>query len=213
MNRKVLAIPFALAFFLPCSDIYAIEYPKLKSIRELQFDGLQRQTLDYSCGAAALTILLNRYFGDSLTEHQILADIIHRLPEDKLLERTYEGFSMLDLKSAAENLGYSADGVILPREAVLALDGPVIILLRREKLNHFVVLKGVSQGRAFLADPARGNMRIPLYELYKEWQGETLIVGREAFGLPDRHGMNIPKGMDVAPESQTTRTLQHLPIR
>ncbi len=174
--------------------------------------GIERQTLDYSCGAAALALLLSHYFEDPITEGQILADIVLRLPDTAMFERTLEGFSMLDLKMTAENLGYTADGVLLPAESVYALKGPVIILLRRSKLNHFVVLKGVGQGRAFLADPARGHLRLPLFQLFQEWQGEALIVGREGFGVPTQHNLNIPGSRYISPETDAVRTLQRIPI-
>lgn len=183
---------------------------KLKHVNELKMEGIHRQTLDYSCGAASLSILLQRYFSDDHQEEEILADITFRLSPEEIQDRITEGFSMLDLKKAAERLGYSADGVILDRNAISALQGPVIILLRRKKINHFVVLKGVAGGSAFLADPARGNIRVPLYSLFEEWKGETLIVGRENFGLPTTHGLSTPKGDRAAPERHTVRALQNI---
>ncbi|KPA87886.1 MULTISPECIES: C39 family peptidase [Pseudomonas] len=187
--------------------------PKITSLQQLKFSGIQRQTLDYSCGAASLTILLNQYFSDSIGEQQILSEIIHRLSKEELLDRVRKGFSMLDLKNAAENLGYNAAGVMLPLEAASRLKGPTIILLRRKELNHFVVLKGVSQGKAFLADPARGNLRMPLYELQKQWHGETLIVGRDDVGLIQDHLLALPNTRSLYPESNTVRTLQQLPFK
>ncbi|WP_369683666.1 C39 family peptidase [Pseudomonas gingeri] len=192
------------------SDQAVATGPTLRSMSQLKMQGIQRQTLDYSCGAAALSLLLNRYLDDPVTEAQILADIVLRLPESERLERVTDGFSMLDLKSVAENLGYTADGVLLPPQAVHALKGPVIILLRRKQLNHFVVLKGVGQGRAFLADPARGHLRMPLHQLLREWQGETLMVSREGFGLPDQHPLGIPARHYLSPETDTVRILQGL---
>ena len=47
-----------------------------------------------------------------------------------------EGFSMLDLKNTSQRLGYLADGVMLPQRAIAALNGPVIILLRKQNANH-----------------------------------------------------------------------------
>ena len=121
-----------------------------------------------------------------------------------------EGFSMLDLKNTSQRLGYLADGVMLPQRAIAALNGPVIILLRKQNANHFVVLKGATQGRAFIADPARGHLRIPLYEFLSQWKGEALIWGRTGFGLPKEHGLSILQG-NAAPERESARALQHSP--
>lgn len=202
---------FCVAQLASCA-LFASEGPRLRSMSYLQMDGLARQTLDYSCGAAALAFLLKNYFDDKWQEREVLADIVFRLSEDELKEKQKVGFSMLDLKQSAERLGYVAEGVVLSMSAALALKGPVIILLRREKSNHFVVLKGIRQGRAFLADPSRGHVRVPAYELFQEWKGEALVLGREGFGLPGQHGLSLPEGWEVAPERDVVRNMQRIPI-
>lgn len=194
------------------SNTYAQEaYFKLTPLSELKMAGIERQTLDYSCGAAALSILLKDYFQDDRDEHTILSDIVYRLSEEERVDRITKGFSMLDLKNTSQRLGYFADGIILPRKSVAAIVDPVIILLKNNELNHFVVLKGVTQGRAFIADPARGHLRMPLFELFSQWGGETLILGRLGFGLPKKHGLSLPQGNSVAPEREVVRTLQQTP--
>lgn len=180
-------------------------------MNQIKMQGIQRQTLDYSCGAAALSLLLKNYFEDDREEEVLLKDITYRLSEEEILDRMVKGFSMLDLKNTAQRLGYIVDGVMLPQEIVTELKGPVIILLRKNDLNHFVVLKKVTQGRAFIADPARGHLRLPLYELFAQWKGEALILGREGFGLPNQHGLSTPKGGAVAPEREVVRALQRIP--
>jgi predicted double-glycine peptidase len=186
-------------------------YFKLKPLNEIRMEGIERQTLDYSCGASALSLLLSKYFEDHRDEQAILMDITFHLTRQEISDRMTDGFSMLDLKNVATRLGYSAEGVMLPQQSVSAIDGPVIILLRRKNLNHFVVLKGVTQGRAFIADPVRGHLRIPLYELFSQWNGETLILGRTGFGLPKEHALSIPVGGGIAPEREVVRALQYAP--
>lgn len=209
--RNILSSIFLIGIVAFNLDISHADV-QVKSIKQLKMQGIERQTLDYSCGAAALSILLKDYFGDSYEEKDILADIIFRLSSDEMTDRIKDGFSMLDLKRVAERLGYDAQGIMLPIEATSKLPGPVIILLRRKTLNHFVVLKGVVDGRAFIADPARGHLRVPLYELQQEWQGETLVIGRDNFGLPSKHDLAIPSGHLIAPENETVRALQHTPL-
>lgn len=206
-----LAIPLLMACPALAAEVF--QPRQLTSLKALKMNGIHRQTLDYSCGAAALAILLGRYFGEALDEAQILADIVYRLSKEEEAERMHEGFSMLDLKQSTERLGYHAAGIMLPIEAAARLEGPVIILLRPNnlKLHHFVVLKGISGGHAFLADPARGHLRMPLFELAEQWHGETLVIGREGFGLPRRHALTPPQGNAVAPEQHVTRTLQQVP--
>lgn len=187
--------------------------PKLKSIKELKLEGIERQTLDYSCGAAALSILLSNYFNDPIQEKDLLSDIIFHLSDENLMKSMAEGFSMLDLKRVAERLGYKADGVRLPKGAASALGGPVIILLRTNKLNHFVVLRGVKEDRAFIIDPSRGHLRMPLRQLYQSWAGEALILSRDDFGLPLMHDLALPDVKSIAPERNTVRALQYSPLK
>lgn len=184
----------------------------LKSMRQLQMQEIERQTLDYSCGAAALAILLRLYFGHPLHEQDVLADIIVRLPKPELADRIKNGFSMLDLKQSAQRMGYAATGVRLNMEQAMRLKGPVIVLLYRDGLKHFVVLKGIVQGRALLADAVRGHVRLPLHELAQQWHGETLVVGREQFGFSSFHALAPAYGNAVAPEQESVRALRHLPL-
>ncbi len=213
MQKKPMSfLFFCLILIIPIDGFTTQEaYFKLKSLKELRMQGIKRQTKDYSCGAAALSILLKNYFEDKHEEQVILSDIVYRLSDKENLERMTEGFSMLDLKKSAQRLGYTADGVLLDQSAITALNGPVIILLRKKELKHFVVLKGATQGRAFIADPSQGHLRISLFELFSQWKGETLIIGREGFGLPKMHGLAIPKGNAAAPERELVRVLQHAP--
>lgn len=173
---------------------------------------IERQTLDYSCGAAALAILLRLYFDHPVEEQDVLADIITRLPKPELADRIKHGFSMLDLKQSAQRMGYDAAGVRLTVEQAMRLKGPVIILLHRGELRHFVVLKDIIQGRVRLADALRGHIRLPLHELSQQWYGETLIVGREHFGLPSSHALAPPSGNTIPAEQETVRALRHLPL-
>jgi len=93
----------------------------------------------------------------------------------------------------------------------LDADGGFSIPIDKKDLNHFVFLKGVAQGRAFIADPAHGHFRMPLYEFFSQWDGETLILGRDGFGLPKEHGLSIPQGGGVASERKVVRALQYAP--
>ncbi len=186
-------------------------YFQIRSLKEIKMNEIQKQTLDYSCGAASLALLLKNYFEDMYNEQSILSDIVFRLSKQEMEQSMIKGFSMLDLKKTAQRLGYIADGVILPQNAVTALKGPVIILLKKSGNNHFVVLKGATQGHAFIADPAHGHLSMPLYELFTQWNGEALILGYSGFTLPKEHRLAIPQGDAVAPERETVRSLQHIP--
>jgi len=206
MHRVTILLIIMMAHLCTIVTVQAIN---IKPVSEIKMSGIERQTKDYSCGAAALSILLTLYFGDSIEEMDILSDIVYRLNKEQTVESMTKGFSMYDLKMAAERLGYMASGIKLSAKSASKLKGPIIILLKDEGFNHFVILKGITQGRAFITDPAKGHYRIQLYDLLKTWEGESLVVGYDGFGLPSFHGLNHPYGADVAPERYTVRTLQN----
>ncbi len=198
--------------FISSSNAFAQKaYFQIRSLKEIQMNEIKKQTLDYSCGAASLALLLKNYFEDIHDEQTILSDIVFRLSKQEMKQCMIKGFSMLDLKKTAQRLGYIANGVILPQKAVTALKGPVIILLKKSENNHFVVLKGAAQGHAFIADPTRGHLRMPLYELFTQWDGEALILGYSGFTLPEKHKLAIPQEDAIAPEREMVRSLQHIP--
>lgn len=212
--KTAIAIALIILFsgYVKAEGIGQSPYFQLRSFKNMQFKNIDKQTMDYSCGAASLAILLSSYFEDKANELTLLEDIICRLSDNEMEVRYREGFSMLDLKRLAERLGYNATGVKLPYSAAAKLRGPIIVLLKKHKLNHFVVLKGARQGRAFIADPVAGHIRMPLRELFAVWDGEALILGRMNFGLPREHGLSIPLGKNVAPEQETIRALRHTPF-
>ncbi len=209
MRRAVQCLLAAAAIFAaPCA--YAGESAKplisVKSMKQMRLEGATLQTLDYSCGPASLVALLHGYFKDyHYGEPQLVDEMLLRMDEKEYATATKEGFSMLNLKQLAERLGYVAHGVKLPITAAEKLKGPIIILLKTEESNHFVVLKGAKAGRAFITDPARGHLRVPLWELARQWNGESLIIGRKDVGLPTAHVFSLPTNNSFAPEEESVR--------
>lgn len=211
-TTAAIILVIILSSYAKAEEVQSLPYFQLRSFNSMKFQHIDKQTMDYSCGAASLAILLSSYFEDTVNEVTLLEDIICRLSDNEMEIRYKEGFSMLDLKHLAERLGYNATGVKLPHTAASKLRGPIIILLKKHKLNHFVVLKGAKLGRAFIADPVAGHIRIPFYDLISEWDGEALILGKAGFGLPREHDLSVPSGKNVAPEQETIRALQHTPF-
>lgn len=161
------------------------------SWRELRDRNLVRQQLDYSCGAAALATLIRYYFGDEVSEDRILAGILGSMTAEEVLDREANGLSLLDLRLQAERMGYQAVGVQLNLAALSRLAGPVIVHLEGDDYRHFAVLKGVREDRIFLADPSLGNVRRSVDRFAKEWSGIALVLGKQGFGLPQKHPLAL----------------------
>ena len=156
--------------------------------------------------------MLHHGFGEDVGEEGVLRAIAARLSEDDEAVRRKEGLSLLDLKHEAEARGYRAQGFKLAPQYVPELKGPVIVFIQPRGYAHFAVLRGVRGDRVYLADPARGNLRMPVYRFLDMWlaedgQGVIFVVeGAEGGGAVelalDPDGPDGPR-----PERLTARQL------
>ena len=146
---------------------------KVVSLREARYKHVIPQKYDLSCGAAALATILNYFFDHRVDE----ADIIkHLLDHGDAKEIQKKGFSLLDLKSYAVDHGYLADGYKVDLNKLSNLKIPVIILFTSGSYSHFVVLKGIHDGNAYIADPAYGNRSMPIETFEENWNEVIFIV-------------------------------------
>lgn len=157
----------------------------------MKWENIARQQFDYSCGAGALATVIEFYFHDPAPEAMMLQEMLGRLDKKAQFDRKERGFSIQDLKVQAESMGYIAAGVKLKPEMLSFLKGPVIILLEGEKINHFVVLKGVQNKKVYFADPQRGNIRYDFHRFFPKWNGLALVLGKKGYGLPTDHLLKI----------------------
>ncbi len=178
-----------------------------KSWNELKWENIERQQYDYSCGASSLATMLKSYFEEPAWEGLVMTVLVSQLTPEGLADRQKNGFSLLDLKFAANKLGYGAEGVKLRADMLDKLNGPVIILIHQDDMNHFAILKGIYADRAYLADSSRGNIRVPLYQLAQQWDGVALVLGKDGFGLPSDHTLSPHPGIDYRPEQTLLRSI------
>jgi predicted double-glycine peptidase len=177
----------------------------VRSWKELRDQYVVMQSFDYSCGAAALATLMRYYFGDNVSEEEILIGILGSMSREEVQDREKNGLSLLDLKICAERMGYQAAGVSLDYISLPKLKGPVLIHLETKEYRHFAVLKGVREDRVFLADPSRGNVRISVDRFAKEWSGVALVLGKRGFGLPQDYPLALGKQQPVQNEILAAR--------
>jgi hypothetical protein len=161
------------------SDEPIVERHSLKHLRDRY---VVKQALDYSCGAAALATLLIYYYGDLTSEAEILASLKERLTPEELAVKAERGFSLLDLKKVAQDRGFRAAGFRLTPQQLTRLVAPVIVYVEPNGYKHFAVLRAVRNGMVYLADPARGNLRMRIDQFAgpgNEWQeGIIFVLGR-----------------------------------
>lgn len=141
----------------------------LRSMKDLRDQNVVKQRFDFSCGAAALATLLRYGFGESVTEGQILDGLFDLPSEDEKAIRRRTGFSLLDLQRVAQMRGYAAEGFRLEPAQLPMLGGPVIVFIEPRGYKHFAVLRGIRGDRVYLADPSRGNIRMPMHTFLDTW--------------------------------------------
>jgi predicted double-glycine peptidase len=91
------------------------------------------------------------------------------------------GFSLLDMKRFAESRGFRAEGFrSLSLEELLEQKSPIVPINERGD-PHFVVVRGLRDGRIELADPAFGNRSMPVERFREAWQdGIGFVVTRNS---------------------------------
>jgi predicted double-glycine peptidase len=160
MNLRIGFLSVALFFFS-----FLINAEELKSSDDLLFKGIIKQSHDNTCGIAALSTLINGIIENSHVTEDDVVNAIKTSSNDV----GDEGYSLRDLQQAAEKLGHHAEWRKINRTVLPKIKQPVIVLVGlNANFPHFVVLKGIINNEAFLADPIRGNIRIDYKQLVTE---------------------------------------------
>lgn len=164
-----------ILFFYGCAN-NNVSNKVFKNWKQLKEQNIEMQEFDYSCGTGALATLLKYYFNNSVSEKELLLDILNHIPKELIESRKKDGLSLLDLKQVSERRGYQAFGVKLKNSSLLKLDRPILVYIETKDYKHFAVYKGFREDRIFLADPSRGNIRIPTDRFFKEWKGKLALI-------------------------------------
>ncbi len=169
------------------------------TMKEMRFKDIVRQRTDFSCGAAALATVLKHYYGRTDIGEEEIVQWLLRNSDEETIRR--QGFSLLDLKRYALDLGYRAEGYRVTPEQLEKINLPTIILLTVKGYSHFVVLKGVKGKKAYIADPALGRRTITLTELAESWNGLVFAV----FGQDRNPDYDLFSGAPTVTKSEVWR--------
>jgi hypothetical protein len=150
------------------------EDTRIEPYSEFKYRHIVRQAYDYSCGSAALVTLMNHYLGIAVTEQQAMEGMLEHGERDKIIAR--RGFSLLDMKRYVASLGADAAGFRADLKDLSELKAPAIVPIDYAGFKHFVVVRGVRDGRVFLADPSAGHIVFSTEEFAKLWDRNTLFL-------------------------------------
>jgi hypothetical protein len=150
------------------------EDARIEPYSEFKFRHIVRQTYDYSCGSAALVTMLNNYLGIPVTEQQAMEGMLVHGESDKIIAR--RGFSLLDMKRYVISLGADAQGFRASMKDLAELKQPGIVQIDYAGFTHFVVFRGIRDGKVFVADPSAGHIVFSVEEFAGLWGRNTLFL-------------------------------------
>ena len=159
-GRMVLLALVLLAWPLAASSAAA-------STDELRTHSITLQEYDFSCGAAVISTILTYYFGEPVTEQEVILGIARETDMAKVLTR--RAFSLLDMKRFAQARGYQAVGYRMDLDFLGELNQPVIVPVSFRSNKHFVVFKGIVGDLVVIADPALGNYTMRVADFLAVW--------------------------------------------
>lgn len=165
------------------------------SIKEARSASTIRQQYDFSCGSAALATLLTHHYNHPVSEGVVFEAMFRNGDQAKI---RVEGFSLLDMKRYLEAQGFEADGFQEPIDKLAAAKIPAIALINEAGYNHFVVVKGVREGRVLIGDPAGGTRALTASAFKAVWTNQVLFV---ITNRQDAAVFNIARDWRVAPSA------------
>lgn len=160
----------AVELRVPSAGSYSL---RVTSLKEARFKTTVPQQHDFSCGSAATATLLTYQYGHPVSETDVFVQMYANGDQAKIRK---EGFSLLDMRRYLASKGFQADGFELPLDKLLEEGMPAIVLLNDRGYRHFVVVKGMRNGRILLGDPARGTRAMSRRNFEQLWDNRVLFV-------------------------------------
>jgi predicted double-glycine peptidase len=185
LAAMVLAVSQCHGMQLIAADGLGYSVP-VTSLQQSRFHRVRHQQHDFSCGSAAVASLLSFHYGDRVSEDSAF-EAMYASGDTAKIRR--EGFSMLDMKRFLAARGYQADGFEVGLDQLAQAGLPAIALIDDEGYQHFVIIKGLRDGRVLIGDPSRGARTLSRREFDRLWRQRVLFVVHDhreqaAFNLP-----------------------------
>jgi predicted double-glycine peptidase len=143
------------------------------SMREQRFGQVVRQQYDFSCGSASLATLLTYHYDHPMDEQSIFLAMWENGDRERI---ETSGFSLLDMKEHLARLGYQSEGYEVDLDRLAEVGIPAIVLINLRGYMHFVVIKGVTEDRVLVGDPAIGMNAYDRAEFEAMWNGIVFVI-------------------------------------
>ena len=188
LSSKVMAASWpdggqVITPFIPAQN-HETHGPVFETWLERRDKGVVKQSLDYSCGIAALATLMEMSFDVEVTESSLLVVLKENADEWQLANDWRErGVSLAILRKLAAQYDLNAVGVSVSAIGLMQLRKPAIAFVDYRGLPHFTVLKPpLIDSRIELADPSWGNRTLTRWQFLpmfmRNGHGKLLLVDR-----------------------------------
>jgi len=157
---------------MPGAESIALKY-QVNPMDDIRNKNVIKQKYDYSCGSAALAMLLDGYLGEKLSEQQIIQGMMQYGDVEKINQR--RAFSLLDMKKFAEVLGYKANGYKADFEDLKTLDKPAIVPIEFYGYKHFIIYRGINGDHVLVSDPNMGNTSYTIDKFKEMWSNQSIV--------------------------------------
>ncbi len=164
-------------------------------MKEQRFQKTLHQQYDFSCGSAALATLLTHHYNFPVSEQDVFREMFTRGDQAKIKK---EGFSLLDIKNYLANHGFDADGYVAELNKLSVAKVPAIVLVKEQGYFHFVVVKGLRDGRVLIGDPSSGTRVISRNKFADIWANNILFVIKNKLEIAQ---FNTDRDWQAAPAS------------
>lgn len=150
------------------------------TLHDLKVEGTVPQTTDSSCGAAAVSCLLDLYYGVPASEGMVLEWVEESVAARGEPPGKEHGLTALDLKKVSEALGLPMVGYrvdLTGLEDFFDRGGLPILVHVTAPRRHYLALIALAGGYALVADPAWGRCIVPTIDLaeHREMSGVILV--------------------------------------
>lgn len=140
---------------------------------EIPFRSVIRQRYDFSCGSAAIATLLTYHYDRPTSERDAFVKMWEVGDREEIRAR---GFSLLDMRTYLQSMGYEAEGFRLTVEHLSQVRRPMIALINLNGYKHFVVIKGMRGDSILTGDPMLGLVQYSVEDFARYWEGVALAV-------------------------------------
>lgn len=162
---------------------------RIEPYEVLKFKHIVHQAYDYSCGSASLVTIMKYDLGLDVNEKQAMEGMMEFGEKEKIIAR--RGFSLLDMKRYLASIHIESAGFRGEISDLMTLDHPALVPIDFGGSKHFVVVRGMRDGLAYIADPSAGNLVFSQAKFASLWDRNTFFIVYPPKDQPATHQLAL----------------------